>query len=150
MSLLRNSDGFLVIQSFPEDLLAPVGATLKELHLDDNAKLFSLPPNFFKGCDALEILDLANTGLDLLPVSFWSDLKHLRKLKISDNPYLMSLPPPKDYSPNLKIIDARNCPKLPPVVAKWISSNFDTKPQLMDFPINIYRSANRGTNHFGN
>ncbi|GAU94148.1 hypothetical protein RvY_05974 [Ramazzottius varieornatus] len=131
------------VRSLPEDLLAPVGKTLKELHLDDNQKLFSLPPNFFRGLDALEMLDLSNTGLDLLPTSFFSDLKSLRRLKISDNQYLISLPPPKDYSPNLKSIDAKNCPKLPPVVTKWINTNFDTKPQMMDFPINIYRSANK-------
>ncbi|OQV24526.1 putative Leucine-rich repeat-containing protein 15 [Hypsibius exemplaris] len=131
------------VRSYPETLLTPVASTLEELHLDNSINLFSLPPKFFKGMDVLESVDMSNTGLDLLPSTFFTDLKGLKKLKISDNRWLISLPPPKDFSENLKIIDAKNCPKLPPVVTKWIANNFDSRPQLMDFPINIYRSVNR-------
>lgn len=125
-------------------MFSNVGQTLKELHLDDNPKILSLPKAFFHGLDKLEILDLSNMGLELLPNAFWSDLPALKKLKVSDNPFLWSLPKPTSYSLDLKNVDAGNCPKMPSKVIAWIKQNFDTRSLMLDFPINIYRSINHG------
>ncbi|XP_055333079.1 carboxypeptidase N subunit 2-like [Paramacrobiotus metropolitanus] len=137
LSDLRN------VRALPESLLSRAGKTLKELHLDDNPKLLEIPGKFFRGLSALEILDISNTGIELLPNSFWTDLPELRKLKLSSNPWLLSVPPPKSISPQLKYVDAANCPKFPVSVKNWVKANFDTTPLLLDFPINIYRSVNK-------
>lgn len=104
------------IAKLPPASLYAVGATLRELVLENNGTLCELPPSI-RACTNLRVLRLAGNALQRLPSELVYCAASLQALDVSRNRALEALPPNLvQRSVRLRSLSVRHCPML---TARW-------------------------------
>ncbi|XP_058202700.1 disease resistance protein RUN1-like [Rhododendron vialii] len=74
------------------------------LSLEGNVKLTAIPDSFFDGIQNLQVVNLSNTRIRMLPTSFFG-LSKLQALVLRDCPLFMDLPPEIGDLEHLELLD---------------------------------------------
>lgn len=89
------------ISKLPEKPMCP---ELLALFLQRNYKLRKIPPSFFEGMGALQVLNLSKTGIKSLPESLFN-LVRLKRLFLNGCDNFMMLPPEVGKLKGLEVLD---------------------------------------------